>query len=227
MQKKSDSKRKLPSVEIVVLPEGAGRAELNAALNASLADVVVLTGPRGGVNGRALPLLAEIFLDPSVIVAYSDEERVDKRGRHLRPIYKPDWSPERFRSHFYIGGLLAVRRSDALRSVLDSAIDDSIPTVRGPSLLWDLVLRLTEQGGNVESNIGGNANWDTSVAAGAGAGLCSARGNPLYGSRSFGGGRPWIRQDARLVSPPRLSFTKWLLQPKGNSRPFIHQQCSR
>jgi hypothetical protein len=149
MQKKSDSKRKLPSVEIVVLPEGAGRAELNAALNASLADVVVLTGPRGGVNGRALPLLAEIFLDPSVIVAYSDEEIVDKRGRHLRPIYKPDWSPERFRSHFYIGGLLAVRRSDALRSVLDSAIDDSIPTVRGPSLLWDLVLRLTEQGGNV------------------------------------------------------------------------------
>ena len=146
MHKNSDPKSELPSVEIVLLPEGAGRAELNAALNTSLADVVVLSDPRGGVNGRALPLFAEIFLDPSVIVAYSDEEIVDNRGRHLRPIYKPDWSPERFRSHFYIGGLLAVRRSDALRSVLDSAIDDSIPAVNGNSLLWDLVLRLTEQG---------------------------------------------------------------------------------
>ena len=149
MRKNSDFKSELPSVEIVVLPEGAGRAELNAALNTSLADVVVLCGPSGGINGRALPLLAEIFLDPSVIVAYSDEEIVDSRGRHLHSIYKPEWSPERFRSHFYIGGLLAVRRSEALRSVLDSAIDDSLPTLHGLSLLWDLVLRLTERGGNV------------------------------------------------------------------------------
>jgi hypothetical protein len=149
MHKNSDFNSELPIVEIVVLPEEVGRAQLNAALNTSLADVVVLSGHRGGINGRALPLLAEIFLDPSVIVAYSDEEIVDSRGRHLHSIYKPDWSPERFRSQFYIGGLLAVRRSEALRSVLDSAIDDSLPTVRGVSVLWDLVLRLTEQGGNV------------------------------------------------------------------------------
>lgn len=167
MHKNSDPKSELPSVEIVLLPEGAGRAELNAALNTSLADVVVLSDPRGGVNGRALPLLAEIFLDPSVIVAYSDEEIVDNRGRHLRPIYKPDWSPERFRSHFYIGGLLAVRRSDALRSVLDSAIDDSIPAVNGISLLWDLVLRLTEQGGTVfhiPELLFGSADLDSDTA---------------------------------------------------------------
>ena len=149
MPKNTNPKNELPGVEIVVLPEGFGRAELNAALNTSLADVVVLSDPCGGVNGRALPLLAEIFLDPNVVVTYSDEEIVDGRGRHLRSIYKPDWSPERFRSHFYVGGLLAVRRSDALQSVLNSAIDDSIPPVRGRSLLWDLVLRLTEQGSNV------------------------------------------------------------------------------
>jgi hypothetical protein len=149
MQKNSDPKSELPSVEIVLLPKGAGRAELNAALSTSHADVAVLSDPRCGVNERALPQLAEIFLDPSVIVAYSDEEIVDNRGRHLRPIYKPDWSPERFRSQFYIGGLLAVRRPEALRSVLDSAIDDSVPKVRGFSLLWDLVFRLTEQGGTV------------------------------------------------------------------------------
>ena len=45
MHKNSDPKSELPSVEIVLLPEGAGRAELNAALNTSLADVVVLSDP--------------------------------------------------------------------------------------------------------------------------------------------------------------------------------------
>ena len=137
------------SLDIVTLADDAGRAELNAALNTSLADVVVLSGLRGGVNARALPLLAEIFEDPSVMVAYSDEEIVDSRGRHIRSRYKPDWSPERFRSQFYVGNLLAVRRSDALSAVLDSAVDDSLPTMRGLSLLWDLVLRLTEQGNGV------------------------------------------------------------------------------
>jgi len=148
-KKTSDSKEPEISIDIVVLPDNPGRAELNAALNTSLADVVVLSGPRGGVNARALPLLAEVFEDSNVMVAYSDEEFVDSRGRHIRSDYKPDWSPERFRSQFYVGNLLAVRRSDALRAVLDSAVDDSLPSMRGLSLLWDLVLRLTERGDGV------------------------------------------------------------------------------
>ncbi len=145
----TDSTEPEISIDIVELQDNAGRAELNAALNTSLAEVVVLSGLHGGVNARALPLLAEIFEDPSVMVAYSDEEFVDSRGRHIRSSCKPDWSPERFRSQFYVGNLLAVRRSDALRAVLDSAVDDSLPTMRGLSLLWDLVLRLTERGDGV------------------------------------------------------------------------------
>jgi hypothetical protein len=104
------------SVDIVILDENGGRPALNAALNTSLADVVVFSGPEGGVNVRALPILATAFSDPEVMVAYSDESVVDSRGRHLRSIYKPDWSPERLRSHFYLGNILAVRRYSTLQS---------------------------------------------------------------------------------------------------------------
>ena len=137
------------SVDIVVLDENGGRPALNAALNTSLADVVVVSGLSGGVNPRVLPLLATAFSDPEVMVAYTDESVVDRRGRHLRAIYKPEWSPERLRSHFYLGNILAVRRSPALQAVLDSALDDSLPPLHGTALRWDLVLRLTEHGGKV------------------------------------------------------------------------------
>ncbi|CAB4345861.1 MAG: glycosyltransferase [Actinobacteria bacterium] len=140
---------KKATVEIVILDRHADRSALNAALNSSLADVVVLSGPEGSTNHRALSMLGTAFSDPEVAVAYSDESVSDKRGRHLRSIYKPDWSPERFRSQFYIGNLLAVRRTTALAAVLNSALDDSLPSLHGTALRWDLIFRLTENGGKV------------------------------------------------------------------------------
>ena len=140
---------KKATVEIVILDRHADRSALNAALNSSLADVVVLSGPEGGTNHRALSMLGTAFSDPEVAVAYSDESVSDKRRRHLRSIYKPDWSPERFRSQFYIGNLLAVRRTTALAAVLNSALDDSLPSLHGTALRWDLIFRLTENGGKV------------------------------------------------------------------------------
>jgi len=150
MNSKIQPKReKKATVEIVVLDDQADHPAINAALNSSLADVVVLSSPRGGCNQRALSLLGTVFGDPEMTVAYSDESVFDTRGRHLHSIYRPDWSPERFRSQFYIGDLLAVRRSEALNAVLDSAVDDSVPSLHGKALRWDLVLRLTESGGKV------------------------------------------------------------------------------
>jgi len=142
-------KDELATVDIVVLDDNAGQSDLDAALNSSLADVVVLSGPRGGTNERAAALIAVAFRDPDVMVAYSDESVYDKRGRYLSSDYKPGWSPERFRSHFYVGDVLAVRRANALTAVLDSSLDDSLPSVHGTALRWDLVLRLTERGGKV------------------------------------------------------------------------------
>ena len=143
-------KEKKATVEIVVLDDHADRSALNAALNSSLADVVVLSDHQGGTNDElSQAFLGAAFSDPEVVVAYSDESISDNRGRHLRSHFKPDWSPERFRSQFYIGKLLAVRRTKALAAVLDSALDESLATVHGSALRWELVLRLTESGGKV------------------------------------------------------------------------------
>jgi hypothetical protein len=165
------------SVDIVILDENGGRPALNAALNTSLADVVVFSGPEGGVNVRALPILATAFSDPEVMVAYSDESVVDSRGRHLRSIYKPDWSPERLRSHFYLGNILAVRRSPALQAVLDSAIDDSLAPLHGTALRWDLVLRLTEDGGKVlhlPESLFGSKEFGTEAKSGTSANMLTS-----------------------------------------------------
>lgn len=165
------------SVDIVILDENGGRPALNAALNTSLADVVVFSGPGGGVNVRALPLLATAFSDPEVMVAYSDESVVDSRGRHLRSIYKPDWSPERLRSHFYLGNILAVRRSPALQAVLDSALDDSLAPLHGTALRWDLVLRLTENGGKVlhlPESLFGSKEFGTEAKSGTSANMLTS-----------------------------------------------------
>lgn len=131
----------MTTVDVVVLDDAAGADRLRRALGASMADVVVLTDGRGRVDDRAAARLAEAFADPSVAVAYSDEAVTDRRGRHLAASYKPDWSPERLRSQWYLGDLLAIRRSAAL------GID--LGEHRGVALRWDLVLRLTEHGGTV------------------------------------------------------------------------------
>lgn len=137
------------TVDIVTIDDPGDPAGMHGALISSLADVVVLSDASRGVDPRAIERLADVFADPDVAVAYSDESIVDRRGRHLRASYKPDWSPERFRTQFYIGDVLAVRRTEALAALLDIVTDDSYPTPRGTALRWDLVLRLTEHGEKV------------------------------------------------------------------------------
>ena len=42
---------------------------------------------------------------------YTDEDKIDRRGAHSEPFFKPDWSPELFRGVMYVGHLLFMRRS--------------------------------------------------------------------------------------------------------------------
>ena len=137
------------SVDVVTVDDQVDPTGLHHALTSSLSEVVILAGEDVRPDDRAFALLIDVFSDPDVVAAYSDESVVDRRGRHLWSSYKPDWSPERFRSQYYIGDLLAVRRSSALSAVLDIATDDSYPRPHGTVLRWDLMLRLTEHGGVV------------------------------------------------------------------------------
>lgn len=61
---------------------------------------------------------------PDLDVIYSDQDKINHRSRRSEPFFKPDWSPEYFRSVMYVGHLVLMRRSlfDQLGG-LDSAFD--------------------------------------------------------------------------------------------------------
>lgn len=48
--------------------------------------------------------------EPESQVIYSDQDKIDQKGKHQEPFLKPDWSPEYFRSVMYVGHLLLVRK---------------------------------------------------------------------------------------------------------------------
>ena len=73
---------------------------------------------------------------PDADLIYSDEDKLGDNGFEA-PVFKPDWSPDLFLSHNYIGHLAAVRREivhkvGGFRSQFDTAQD------------YDLLFRITE-----------------------------------------------------------------------------------
>ena len=44
-------------------------------------------------------------------VVYSDEDKLDADGARCDPYFKPDWSPDLFRSSMYACHLLVLRRA--------------------------------------------------------------------------------------------------------------------
>lgn len=86
--------------------------------------------------------LAEVDLvastDPALDYCYSDEDYLTPEGAFVDPFYKPDWSPERFRSQMYTGHLSVARRT------LVQEVGGFRPGYEG-SQDYDLVLRVTER----------------------------------------------------------------------------------
>lgn len=48
---------------------------------------------------------------PGVMIAYGDEDVLEKGSKRRSPWFKPEWSPDTFASFFYFGSVTAVRRS--------------------------------------------------------------------------------------------------------------------
>ena len=69
---------------------------------------------------------------------YSDEDFVDTQRRRVRPIFKPDWSPDLLTSCMYIGHLLTIRRERFLES-------GGLSSDYGNAHLLDLMLRLADK----------------------------------------------------------------------------------
>lgn len=75
-------------------------------------DFVVLCQKKGVLREDALTILASAFdFVQQAQVLYGDEDFLDKDARRKNPWYKPDWSPDTCLSQFYLGSVIAIRKS--------------------------------------------------------------------------------------------------------------------
>lgn len=80
----------------------------------NIAEVILFRFYPGECSRISYPLIDKIFREnENIVLVYGDED-VQKGGVRENPWFKPDWSPDRFLSVFYFGGLVAVR-ADALK----------------------------------------------------------------------------------------------------------------
>ena len=114
-------------------------AASNDALALATGDFVALLDHDDELRSDALQLVDEALRDtPDADYLYTDEDKIDEAGRHSAAFFKPDWSPERFRSQMYTCHLSVLRRS------LVDEVGGFHEGFEG-SQDWDLVLRVTEK----------------------------------------------------------------------------------
>jgi O-antigen biosynthesis protein len=119
-------------------------AATNRALEAAAGEFVAFLDHDDELHPDALLACVDLLnRRPDTDVVYTDEDKVDLRGRHSETFLKPDWSPELFRGVMYVGHLLLVRRS-----VVESAggLDSTFDGVQD----FELMLRVSEQTSRIE-----------------------------------------------------------------------------
>jgi GT2 family glycosyltransferase len=114
-------------------------AASNDALEMARGEFVALLDHDDELHPDALAYVAAaIDQAPDADYVYTDEDKIDLRGRHSNPFFKPDWSPERLRTQMYTCHLSVLRRS------LVEQVGGFDPEFEG-SQDWDLVLKVTER----------------------------------------------------------------------------------
>ncbi len=115
----------------------------NDALEMARGEFVALLDHDDELHPDALAHVAEaIEATPDADYVYTDEDKIDLRGHHSAPFFKPDWSPERMRTQMYTCHLSVLRRS------LVEEVGGFDPDFQG-SQDWDLVLKVTERARSV------------------------------------------------------------------------------
>lgn len=129
-----------PRVRVQFRDENGGIVSAsNDVLGLAGGEFVALLDHDDKLHPDALALVDEAILaHPKADYIYSDEDKIDVRGRHAGPFLKPDWSPERMRTQMYTCHLSVFRRS-LVEEVggFDSEFEGSQD--------WDLVLKTTER----------------------------------------------------------------------------------
>lgn len=114
-------------------------AASNDALALAKGEFVALLDHDDELHPNALALVNEaIEAAPEADYVYTDEDKIDRAGRHSTPFFKPDFSPERLRTQMYTCHLSVLRRS------LVEEVGGFDPELEG-SQDWDLVLKVSER----------------------------------------------------------------------------------
>ncbi len=97
-------------------------------------DVLILTLYEGELSEYAETLIYRTFSqNKNIILIYGDEDvQKQAQGERIEPWFKPDWSPDRFLSFYYFGGLIAVKRE-----ALGAIWEENKTSVMGERLLQD------------------------------------------------------------------------------------------
>ena len=122
--------------------ENISRASNSAAELAS-GDYLILLDQDDELTPDALGEVALYLADkPETDLLYSDDDKIDSKGRRYSPQFKPDWSPELLLSYMYFSHLFVIRSKlffdlQGLRVGFEGSQD------------YDLALRASEKTKNV------------------------------------------------------------------------------
>ncbi|OYY75587.1 MAG: family 2 glycosyl transferase [Gammaproteobacteria bacterium 28-57-27] len=89
----------------------------NSALELASGEFVALLDHDDALSEHALYFMARAINDhPEAQIFYSDEDKIDSKGKRFEPHFKSDWNPDLFYSHNYVSHL-GVYRRDLLRRI--------------------------------------------------------------------------------------------------------------
>jgi O-antigen biosynthesis protein len=132
--------REEPRIRVVYRSvNGHISAASNSALELARGEWVALLDHDDVVREHALSMLAQAIVErPGAQLVYSDEDKLDARGRRYDHYFKPDWNPDLFLSHNFLAHLVAwrterVRAAGGFRVGFEGAQD------------YDLALRLSAE----------------------------------------------------------------------------------
>lgn len=119
-----------PRIKLVRLERNSGiSAATNAAAALATGEVLAFLDHDDLITPDCVGELALYYgQNPTVDLAYSDDDKINEDGTHHSPQFKPDWSPVLLLSYMYLSHMFSVRRETfetlgGFRSQFDGAQD--------------------------------------------------------------------------------------------------------
>lgn len=108
-----EARRRDPRIKVMFRPvNGHIATASNDALALASGTAVALLDHDDELAPQALYMVArELIAHPEALILYSDEDKLDARGRRGDPYFKPDWDADLFLGQNYLNHLSIYRRS--------------------------------------------------------------------------------------------------------------------